>query len=204
MHKLLLDLPTCLETERLHLRCYHAGDGPLLYAVSQANREHLARYESENVLMSIKTPEDAEVIARDLANAWARRDCFFLGAFEKQTGAFAAQIYIGPVNWDLPEFELGYFADKDHEGQGYVTEAATAALQFIFEHLKAYRVRLGCNDTNVRSSRVAERCGFRREGHIREHRKHADGTFSGTLQYGLLHSESESHRILGAKPYAER
>ncbi len=92
MHKLLMDIPTCFETERLHLRCYQAGDGPLLYAVSQANRDHLARYESENILMSIKSPEDAEVMARDLANAWTARNCFFLGAFEKQTTAFVAQI----------------------------------------------------------------------------------------------------------------
>ncbi len=194
MHKLLMDIPTCFETERLHLRCYQAGDGPLLYAVSQANRDHLARYESENILMSIKVPEDAEVMARDLANAWAARNCFFLGAFEKQTGAFVAQIYIGPINWDLPEFELGYFVDKAHEGQGYVTEAATGALRFIFEHLQAHRVRLGCNDTNVRSYRVAERCGFVREGHIRENKRHADGTLSGALYYGLLRSEFEVNK----------
>lgn len=195
MHKLLLDIPAHLETGRLYLRSYQAGDGQCLYAVSQANRAHLTRYESKNVLMSIKTPEEAEVVARDLANAWAARDCFFLGAFDKQTGAFVAQIYIGPINWDLPEFEVGYFVDKDHEGQGYVTEAVKAVLNFIFEHLKAHRICLGCNDTNVRSYQVAERCGFRREGHIRENKKQADGTFSGTLYYGLLRSEFEAANL---------
>jgi len=28
-----------------------------------------------------------------------------------------------------------------------------------------------------------------REGHIRENKKNSDGTFSGTLQFGLLRSE---------------
>jgi RimJ/RimL family protein N-acetyltransferase len=176
----------------LTLRPYQAGDGQRLYSISQSNRDHLTRYESGNVLMSIKTPEEAEVVARDLANAWAARDCFFMGAFDKQTGTFVAQIYIGPVNWELPEFQVGYFVDKDHEGQGYVTEAVKAAFRFIFEHLQAHRVRLECNDTNVRSYKVAERCGFVREGHFREIRQHADGTFSGTLVYGLLRSEFES------------
>jgi RimJ/RimL family protein N-acetyltransferase len=196
MHKLLLDLPTSLKTERLTLRPYQAGDGPFLYSVSQSNREHLARYESGNVLMSIKTPEDAEISARELAIAWARRDCFFLGAFDKQTGAFVAQIYIGPTNWDLPEFEVGYFVDKDHEGQGYVTEAVQGTLHFIFGHLQAQRAHLSCDDTNVRSARVAERCGFVQEGHIRENHKHADGTFSGTLLYGLLRSEFEAAHLV--------
>jgi aminoglycoside 6'-N-acetyltransferase len=194
MHKLLLDLPTQLETERLILRPYQAGDGPLLYSVSQANRAHLSRYESGNVLLRIKTLEEAEVVARELANAWAARDCFFLGVFDRQTETFVAQVYIGTVSWDLPEFEVGYFVDKDHEGQGYITEAVQAALCFIFEHLQAHRVRLECDDTNVRSYQVAERCGFRREGHLREVKKYADGTFSGTLCYGLLRSEFESAR----------
>jgi aminoglycoside 6'-N-acetyltransferase len=192
MHKLLLDIPTCLETQRLLLRGYRSGDGPWFYKMSQANRAHLARYEAGNVVMSIQTPEDAEVVVRGLANAWTARDCFFLGAFEKQTGAFVAQVYVGPVHWDLPEFQVGYFVDREHEGRGYVTEAVTAALRFIFEHLNAHRVRLECDDTNVRSSRVAERCGFVREGHIRENKRHADGSLSGTLHYGLLRSEFET------------
>ena len=58
-----------------------------------------------------------------------------------------------------------------------------------FEHLKAHRVRLECDDSNVRSHRVAERCGMVKEGHIRENKKNPDGTLSGTLHYGLLRSE---------------
>jgi aminoglycoside 6'-N-acetyltransferase len=53
-------------------------------------------------------------------------------------------------------------------------------------------VRLRCNELNLRSQRVAERCGFAREGHVREvHREivHPDGRFSGDYLYGLLHSE---------------
>ena len=102
-----------------------------------------------------------------------------------------AQVYVGPVNWDVPEFAIGYFADRDHEGQGYVTEAAGAALGFIFEHLGAHRVRLECDDTNERSQRVAERCGFVEEGHIRENKVTADGERTGTLYYGLLKREFE-------------
>jgi aminoglycoside 6'-N-acetyltransferase len=96
------------------------------------------------------------------------------------------------VNWDLPEFEIGYFADVDHEGLGFVTEAVQGTLHFIFEHLQAHRVSLRCDDTNVRSGSVAERCGFVREGHLRESKKNPDGTFSGTLCYGLLKGDFEA------------
>jgi ribosomal-protein-serine acetyltransferase len=189
MHRLLLDIPTCIETERLLLRCYRAGDGQWYYAMSRRNQPHLARYESGNVVMSIESEEEAEIVVRDLAAAWVSREAFFLGAFSRERGEFVAQVYIGVVSWDLPEFEIGFFADMDHEGQGYVTEAVRASLRFIFEHLKAHRVRLECDDTNLRSCRVAERCGFTREGHVRENRKWPDGTLTGTVHYGMLSGE---------------
>jgi RimJ/RimL family protein N-acetyltransferase len=189
MHKMLLDIPTRIETERLYLRCYQAGDGPWYYAMSQKNKPHLSRYESGNAAMTLNTEEDAEIVVRDFAAAWVARKAFFMGAFLKETQEFVAQIYIGVVNWDLPEFEVGYFADNEHEGQGYVTEATKAALGFIFEHLGAHRVRLECDDTNVRSYRVAERCGMVAEGHFRENKKNPDGSFSGNLHYGMLRSE---------------
>ena len=189
MHRLLLDIPTRIETERLYLRSYQAGDGPWYYSMSQKNKPHLARYESGNAVMHIDTEEDAEITVRDFAAAWVARQAFFMGVFRQDTHEFVAQIYIGVVNWDLPEFEVGYFAEAEHEGQGYVTEAVRAALGFIFNHLGAHRARLECDDTNERSFRVAERCGMVQERHIRENKKNPDGTFSGTLHYGMLKSE---------------
>jgi RimJ/RimL family protein N-acetyltransferase len=191
VHKLLLDLPVRFESERCYLRCYQAGDGPMLFAVSQRNHTHLMQFESDNVVMEIHNLEDAEVIARDLAANWVARRCFFLGVFDKRNDEFVAQVYIGPVNWDLPEFDIGYFADVDHEGQGYVTEAVRRVVQFIFESMKAQRVSLECSDSNVRSARVAERCGMTKEGTFRQNRKELDGTFSGTLHYAILRSEYE-------------
>jgi len=189
MHKLLLDVPTRIETQRLYLRCYHAGDGGWYYDMSQKNKSHLSRYEAENPVMSINTEEDAEVLVRDFAACWVARTAFFLGAFDRTSDEFVAQIYVGPVNWDLPEFQIGFFADVDHEGQGYVTEAVKATLGFVFRYLKAQRISLECDDTNSRSYRVAERCGMVREGHIRENKRNPDGHISGTVHYGILRKE---------------
>jgi ribosomal-protein-alanine N-acetyltransferase len=191
VHKMLLDIPERIDARRTYLRPYRAGDGPWYYAMSQRNRTHLARYEAENVVMSVESEQDAEVLVRELAADWRARECFFMGAFDRTADEFVAQIYVGPVDWKVPEFEIGFFAEVDHEGQGYVTEAARAALGFIFHHLQAHRVRLECDDTNERSWRVAERCGMVREGHVRENKRNADGTLSGTLYYGLLRREYE-------------
>jgi RimJ/RimL family protein N-acetyltransferase len=191
---MLPEIPIRFETKRLILRRYHTGDGAWYYEGGQKNHQHLQRFESGNVILSLEDEEDGEKVIGELAAEWNAHKSFFLGAFEKSTGQFAAQIYIGVVNWQLPEFEIGYFADKDHEGRGYVTEAVRGTLVFIFQHLKAHRVSLHCSDKNERSRRVAEHCGFIREGHLRETHLQPDGTFSGDFSYGLLRSEFEDQQ----------
>ena len=182
-------IPDRIESQRLVLRPYQAGDGPMIYAVGQKNRQHLQRYEADNAILSPKTEPEAEALVQELAADWAARNCFFIGAFDKLSGEFVAQVYIGVVNSDTPEFEIGFFVDRDHEGQGYVAEAARAALGFVFTDLHAQRVSLRCDTTNTRSQRVAERCGFTREGLLRQVRRQPDGSFSDAYIYSLLLSE---------------
>jgi RimJ/RimL family protein N-acetyltransferase len=187
-----IELPTRIDAERVYLRSYQAGDGPWLYKISQKNRAHLSRYESDNFLMSIADEKKAEAYARELHQDWIKGDCFFIPVFDKETDEFVAQIYVGPTNSDLPEFIVGFIADVDHQRQGYVTEALKAALGFIFNDLQAHRVFLECDDTNSRSWAVAERCGFIREGCLRENKKHLGNPMSSTYVYGLLRSEWEN------------
>ncbi len=189
MDKMLIEFPTPFESERLALRSYRPGDGKWYYAMSLKNREHLSRFEADNVTTNIASEEAAEQLVVELEAAWKAGSSFFIGAFDKKTGEFVAQIYVGPVDWSLPEFQIGYFADIDHEGQGFVTEGVKAVLTILFEKMNAHRVHLGCNETNVRSIRVAERCGMTREGYLRENTPNPDGTYSGSFIYGLLQSE---------------
>ncbi len=182
-------LPPKIETDRLLLRSYREGDEKWYLEMSQRNRVHLEKYEPDNPVMEIHGKDDAKKIISDLVNAWKTSTHFFMGVFLKGPDQFVAQLYIGPVNWDLPEFGIGYFADVKHEGKGYVTEAVNAVVKLLFERLNAYRIRIETDDTNARSIGVAERCGFVEEDHIRENKKNPDGTHSGTLYYGLLRSE---------------
>jgi RimJ/RimL family protein N-acetyltransferase len=161
----------------------------MYFQVSQRNRDHLTIFESSNALNSIQSESDAGSVIADFIRCWSENKAYFLGAFLKDTGEFAAQVYIGVVNPTLPEFEVGYIADVDHEGQGFVTEAVRGALNWLFNDLGASRVRLECDETNVRSIRVAERCGFTRDGLRRETKRHPDGTYTGDLLYSLLKSE---------------
>lgn len=177
------DLPDQIVTERLVLRPYRPEDGRWYAEMSARNRPHLARYEAGNPVMTIRSQEDAEAVLRDFAAAWAERRASFLGCFLRDGGAFAGQIYLGRQGWEPPEFALGYFADVDHTGQGYITEAARAVLRLCFERCQARRVHLECDATNGPSARLAERLGFTLVG--REEALGPDGLPNETLRYVL-------------------
>lgn len=187
-------LPISFETARLLLRPYQPSDAAWYYQMALANQEHLRRYEAGNSIMTIHTLQDAERVVQRFADDFTERHCFFLGAFVKLSGEFACQIYVGPLSWELPEFSIGYIAEVSHQGMGYVSEAAGAALDFVFEHLHALRASLQCDDTNLRSFHVAERLGMVREAHFRQNRRNADGSLSGTYHYAMLRHEWEKRK----------
>ena len=188
----LPNLPTRFETKRLILRPYQHGDGVMYYDVARRNRDHLERYERDNTLCSIQSEEEAEIIVCSFRDAWLAQNYFLMGAFEKSSGGFVAQIYIGVVNRSLPEFGIGYVADVDQQSKGYVTESVKEALKFIFGPLKAQRLQLECDDTNLRSIRVARRCGFTQEGHFPKNKLNSDGTITGTLFFGMLREKYQA------------
>ncbi len=183
------DISVPIETTRLIIRPYRTDDAIWYHKMSLGNKEHLERYESENPIVSIRTESDAENTIKDFISLWDEQKYRFLGVFLKDTDDFVAQIYLGKLDDRLPEFGIGYIAEVEHEGNGYVTEAVRAVVKELFENAKAHRIQIETDDTNARSIGVAERCGFVKEGHLRQNKKHPDGTYSGTLFYGLLKSE---------------
>ena len=60
--------------------------------------------------------------------------------------------------------------EKSYWGRGYGPEAIRLALGFAFDALDCRRVTLLVDDDNARAIRAYEKCGFVREGVLREHR----------------------------------
>jgi RimJ/RimL family protein N-acetyltransferase len=64
----------------------------------------------------------------------------------------------------IQERELGYTFDAIYWGHGYATEAAQCVFAYSRDVLKLGRVISVIHGDNVRSQRVAQRCGLRRHG----------------------------------------
>jgi aminoglycoside 6'-N-acetyltransferase len=185
-------LPDQVATDRLILRRYTESDAAMLVQLSRRNDEHLAEYESGNVIVGIQNEQEAGDVIEYMRLSWESGDHYFVALINRESGAWAGQLYVAPTNRDLPEYTIGYVADVDHEGHGYITEAVRAMLGVLFGTLGANRVRSDCNEHNERSWRVLERCGFTREGHLRNNRRYSDGTFHGDYLYGILRDEYEA------------
>ena len=193
MHKLLLDIPTQLETERLIIRKYVKGDGRDLYLLLQRNGNRDFLRQNVEDVSSIKTEEEAEIRIRRHAAEWSARDRFVMGIWLKSENKYVGEIWIEPKKWEVPSFEIGWFLDQGYQRKGIATEAARRSLEFLFNDLNAHKVIVITRDTNPRSQKLAERLGLRREGHLRESRIE-NGKRYGLLYYGILRTEFSSRQ----------
>ena len=81
--------------------------------------------------------------------------------------------------------------DQGYQRRGIATEAARRSLEFLFNDLNAHKIIVITRDTNPKSQKLAERLGFKREGHLRESRTE-NGKRYGLLYYGMLRTEFSS------------
>jgi RimJ/RimL family protein N-acetyltransferase len=152
-------VPT-LETERLLLRAFRAGDLDD-YAALNADREVL-RY-----LTGGPEPWDRSRSWRHmlfLMGHWLFGGAGMWALEHKESGAFVGMVgFAGPECW--PGFELAWTLARRFWSHGYATEGAREALAWAFNVRKEERVISLIHPENRASIRVAERLGERLEGH---------------------------------------
>ncbi len=88
-------------------------------------------------------------------------------------------------------FEIGYriFRPSDR-GKGYTSEAIKLFTPYMFELKPINRLQICCVPGNVGSKRVAEKCGYKYEGTMRE-ATFIKGKLYDVEMYSMLRSEYE-------------
>lgn len=83
--------------------------------------------------------------------------------------------------------EVGYWLRSDLAGQGLMTEAASAVLDYGFG-MNLHRIELHAGVENHASNRIAQKLGFRREGILRGAGLGSNGHYDMHI-YGLLRTD---------------
>jgi RimJ/RimL family protein N-acetyltransferase len=91
--------------------------------------------------------------------------------------------------------EIGYrLFDSKLSGHGYVTEACRLLVDYLFNVHQYHRLELLSAPENVASVRVAQKCGFRAEGTMRQ-AFFINGRHQDVEVFSLLRPEWEAQRL---------
>ncbi|MBV7698985.1 GNAT family N-acetyltransferase [Streptomyces sp. TRM70350] len=152
--------PVTLTTDRLVLRTVGPHDTDAVYAAAQD--PDIQRW---TTIPSPYLREHAESFTeQQVPEGWANASMFTFGVFLPE-GELAGML--GLTMRALGVAEVGFWATKEHRGNGYTTEATVTACRWAFAQLSVDRVEWRAEVGNSASRAVAERAGFTIEGTLR-------------------------------------
>lgn len=176
--------PETLETARLWLRAARLSDAPLLHAAVLESLPELRPY------MRWATPD--YTLAACKANTRAAMTQFAAGDglryhfFDKRSEQFVGNASFHHIDPLVPKLELGYWLRTSRSGGGLMREAVAALCEMAEQELGAARLEIRCDTRNLRSARVAEACGFRLEGVLRNACRDPQGQLRDTRLYARV------------------
>lgn len=106
-------------------------------------------------------------------------------------GKLAGVIGYHEMNELHKKTSIGYWLGEAFTGQGIMTKACKAMVDYAFKELKLHRIEIRCAEENKKSRAIPERLGFKNEGFIRDAEWLYDH-FVSHVVYGILDYEWES------------
>lgn len=169
-----------IETDRLLLRPMTSADVPAL-------REWM----SDKSIYTYwgKGPSKAELNPELLFEKEEKpTKSFHLGVALKDDDKVVGDLWVYLIEKDRMA-SVAIRLSKGVHGCGYGTEALRAITRFCFEHTELRRLWTEVDVRNVASCRILEKCGYTKEGHIRQGKM--VNTWCDYYIYGILSTDME-------------
>jgi|ERR1700730_4765693 RimJ/RimL family protein N-acetyltransferase len=189
--------PSPLVSPRLTLRALRATDARELLSLYQSNRERLSDSFPQSVA-TLRDEDAARIYIQGKATEWEAGAGFWYGILSRFIPGeprLIGQVQIKNVDWEVSRAEIAYLLDQGFEGRGLMSEALGLLLKACFDSLGLNRVFLRAIVGNDRSSKLAERFGFIKEGTLREDFLTLDGKRVDLDYFGMLSSEFHNGRL---------
>ena len=182
-----------IETERLILKPYDLTfeTATMLFNTIKENWDFLTRFLYR---MRIATaPEDEYAWIYKMNEKWKNMDgpCY---AIWTKDGAFIGACDLHSVNYETDSADIGYWLAEKYTGYGYITEAVNAMADNFFKR-GFNRLTIVMDTENTASEKVAIRCGFTKEGVMRQWRYNSKlQSWRDMYLYSKLKKEWEKER----------
>lgn len=174
-----------IETGRLRLRTFQMAD--LDRFVAYRSDPDNARYQSWEAPFPVDVAR--RFIAEMIQQQPAVPGTWYQLAMERKADGHLLGDCAIHFRGDQPrQAEVGFTLARNAQGQGYATEAVLGALGYLFDTLGYHRVSATCDADNVRSARLLERVGMRREGAFVES-YWCKGRWTSEYHYAILQRE---------------
>jgi RimJ/RimL family protein N-acetyltransferase len=180
----LPEVPESISSERLTIRCPRLADVPRIVAAVHESLDELEpwmRWATRDYSL-----EACEANTRQAIAQFITRENLRYHFHDPDSGELIGSSGLHRINWQVPRFEIGYWVRTSQAGKGYVSETVRALSRMAFETLDAKRVEIRCDDLNLASARVAERCGFELNGVLSNWKRAHDGTLRHERVYAMI------------------
>jgi RimJ/RimL family protein N-acetyltransferase len=172
-----------LESARLVLRPVTASDVNPRYCAwlndPAVNRHLETRFQTQTI----------ETVARYVATISSDPAQFFWAICRAEDGVHIGNIKLGPVHEVHRTGDVSLFiGEKNAWRRGYAAEAIALVCACAFGTLGVNKLKAGFYVGNAGSIRAFEKCGFRKEGRLREH-AFSEGHFTDVILMGRLASD---------------
>ncbi|MBN1765493.1 MAG: GNAT family N-acetyltransferase [Sedimentisphaerales bacterium] len=157
-------LRTTLEGNHIIIRKLRAADAGDIY--KNIRTRQISRW---TLLLPWPYPKDGAIkFIRNQQRLWRLGKGYAFGIILKDTGEVIGGLGLGKVDKKHKCAEVGYWLGRKYWRQGIMTEAVRLLLEFGFTDLKLYRIYSHIFEPNTASRRVLEKCGFQKEGVMRQ------------------------------------
>lgn len=169
-----------LKTERLSLRPLEAADAGAIHEM-MSDREVMAFWDSGEIDDPAVTAEIVERQLEEIEQGVAR-----YWVVETAGGdGFLGVCDLSEIDKRHSRADVGFMIARPYWGGGYTYEAMHAVIGHAAQGLRLKRLQARTHLGNVRSMRLLDRLGFKREGLLRGYVER-DGERRDCVLYGLL------------------
>ena len=167
------------------IRPLETEDLALYFRLVERNRPRLETFFTGTAART-KTREEAQHFLAEMTQRAAARTYLPFVVVDTATGHFVAFLDLKNIDWSIPKAEMGCYVDQDVAGQGLGTQAFRLFCAYCFEVYGFNKLFLRTHETNTAAKRLAEGCGFAREGVVRWDYKTTRGELVDLVYYGQL------------------